>query len=92
MHTGSNNTEIKIAKFKDTECLHRVEAIKKRNPREEKQQRGKKVKVETKLGERGRIWWGIKKYVGQGESKMRMEEGVKGRDEKLSADDFACVY
>ncbi len=35
---------------------------------------------------------GNKKYVGRGESKMRIEEGVKEQDEKLSAGDFACVY
>lgn len=46
----------------------------------------------TKRVERGRIWLGIKKYVGQGEPKMRIEKGVKEQDEKLSAGDFACVY
>lgn len=35
---------------------------------------------------------GNKKYVGQGESKIRIEEGVKEQDEKLSVGDFACVY
>lgn len=38
----------------------------------------------TKRGERGGICMGNKTYVGQGESKMRME-GVKEQDEKLSA-------
>ncbi|KAI9542970.1 hypothetical protein NQZ68_013901 [Dissostichus eleginoides] len=48
---------------------------------------GKKVKIErrlTKRCERGRICMGNKKYVGQGESKMRIE-GVKEQDEKLLA-------
>lgn len=36
---------------------------------------------------------GNKTYVGQGESKMRIEELMceRNRDEKLSAGDFACV-
>lgn len=36
---------------------------------------------------------GNKTYVGQGESKMRIEEWMceRNRDEKLSAGDFACV-
>lgn len=33
-----------------------------------------------------------RKFAGQGESKMRIEEGVKAQDEMLSAGDFACVY
>lgn len=50
---------------------------------------------EARKKKKGWAWRNLernKKYVGQGESKIRIEEGVKEQDEKLSVGDFACVY
>lgn len=51
-----------------------------------------KRSLQEKKGWAWRNLEGNKKYVGQGESKIRIEEGVKEQDEKLSVGDFACVY